>query len=86
MTKHLAYCKVYVCSRRYIYVGFYISVGNKIVTQVLFKSTSAQALIKLIICHVFIVSHLSVSHALYIGGELVKAETAIIMRQEYIQN
>ncbi len=84
------YCKINIIVNSYICVKFYASDHsvylNSSMLQVVFTSTNAESMIKLISIHLLISSNLSISHALYIGGELMKAELALIMRQEYIQN
>nr|YP_009315106.1 hypothetical protein P8471_pgp150 [Titanophycus setchellii]SCW23561.1 conserved_ORF_1 [Titanophycus setchellii] len=84
------YCKINIIVNNYIYVKFYAYDGNlalaRTLVQVSFKSTSAQSMMTLISSHLYIVSSLSVRHALYIGAELAKAEISMIMQQEYIQN
>nr|YP_009314285.1 Hypothetical protein ORF_1 [Liagora harveyana]SCW22539.1 Hypothetical protein ORF_1 [Liagora harveyana] len=54
--------------------------------RIIFKSATSNSIVKLINSHLLITSILSVGHALYIGGELVKAELALITSQEYVQN
>nr|YP_009314696.1 Hypothetical protein ORF_1 [Neoizziella asiatica]SCW23151.1 Hypothetical protein ORF_1 [Neoizziella asiatica] len=84
------YCKIYIVSRTYLCVKFYASDYSVDVIssmlRVVFISTNAQSMVKLINSHIWITSKLSISHALYIGGELVKAELTLITGQEYIQD
>nr|YP_009313877.1 Hypothetical protein ORF_1 [Hommersandiophycus borowitzkae]SCW22131.1 Hypothetical protein ORF_1 [Hommersandiophycus borowitzkae] len=90
VTEDSVYCKIIVIPDNYIILAVYLY-NNKLFiedsqTYVIFKATKADTMIHLVQKHLYIYSELSVSHSLYIGCELVKAEIALIMRQDYIQN
>ena len=83
------YCKISVIPNNCICAEFNLSnhyILTNMFLRVMFKSSSYNSIVKLIDNHVWISSTLSVGHALYIGGELVKAELALITSQEYVQD
>ena len=83
------YCNISVVPCGCICVEFHLSSYNtsvKILSKVIFKSSTANNIVKLINSHLLVCSKLSAGHSLYIGGELVKAELALIMSQDYVQN
>lgn len=56
------------------------------ICQVNFISSSSNLLFDLINKHHLLVKSISLSHALYIGKEIYKAELSKILLQEYIQS
>nr|YP_009315717.1 Hypothetical protein ORF_1 [Trichogloeopsis pedicellata]SCW24375.1 Hypothetical protein ORF_1 [Trichogloeopsis pedicellata] len=62
------------------------SIGSNKELSILFKASNSKVLIALIQNHLDVISRLSSKHALYIGSELIKAEIAQLMKQDYIQN
>jgi len=71
-----------------IVVSYFIDIGeNKMnVCQVNFIALSSDLIFDLIIKHSLLVQSISVSHSLYIGKEIYKAELSKIFSQAYIQS
>nr|YP_009313263.1 Hypothetical protein ORF_1 [Dichotomaria marginata]SCW21517.1 Hypothetical protein ORF_1 [Dichotomaria marginata] len=79
------YCKIYTDQYRNIHCVVYYDI-NRLKQAVLFKAKNAKKLSQLIQLHYLIYNYLSVSHAIYIGMELIKAEISLIMMQVYVQD
>nr|YP_009313469.1 Hypothetical protein ORF_1 [Galaxaura rugosa]SCW21723.1 Hypothetical protein ORF_1 [Galaxaura rugosa] len=82
------YCVININKDKQIYCIVYYRSDkkNSLDKSVIFKSKKAKRLSQLIQLHNCIYQNLSVSHAIYIGMELMKAEISVIVEQSYIQD
>nr|YP_009314902.1 Hypothetical protein ORF_1 [Scinaia undulata]SCW23357.1 Hypothetical protein ORF_1 [Scinaia undulata] len=62
------------------------SLSNQYTRCIRFRSAEAKKISQLLQLHEYICSNLSVSHSMYIGIELMKAEIAMILRQQFAQD
>lgn len=70
----------------FIIITFYADKKTRDEHTVIFCAKNAQVLCKLLELHNKVKNCLSASHAFYIGRELMKAEFAMILGQDYIQD
>lgn len=82
----ICYCLIKHLQWNYLSISLYIKKNPHTVQMITFKAKSAEVLCRLIGLHEKIADILSVTHTLYIGMELMKAEVAMVTGQNYIQN
>ena len=81
------YCIIYVKSNSVIYVCFIFNKLDKSsICHINFCAVSSSLLINLISQHKSLSQVISISHALYLGKEIYKAELSNICSQAYIQS
>ena len=81
------YCIVNL-NKNIIIVSFFMIVDKykKRVCKINFYAISCNLLLNLISQHYSIYNYISLSHALYLGKEIYKAELSNVFRQRYIQS
>lgn len=81
------YCIVNLNKNMIIVSVFILADKNKNrLCRINFYAMSSDLLLNLISQHYSIDSHISLSHALYLGKEIHKAELSIIFKQIYVQS
>ena len=88
MTSH---CIIKVLNNQTIQLSYYVAlpmrdtcIKNRYV-PIIFTANNAKSICDLMQYHQNIFLTLSSGHALYLGRELIKAELALIMNQQYVQ-
>jgi Domain of unknown function (DUF4346) len=89
MTSH---CIIKVLNNKTIQLSYYVAlsmrdtcVKNRYI-PIIFTSNNAKSICDLMQYHQNVFITLSSCHALYLGRELIKAEFALIMNQQYVQS
>lgn len=86
-----SYCVVKVLNNKMIQLSYYLvlSVRDRCIKNsfipIVFTANNAKSICDLMQYHQNIFITLSPDHALYLGRELMRAELALIMSQEYTQ-
>jgi Domain of unknown function (DUF4346) len=92
ISRFQCYCIIQVNNNDNLKLSFYKTIlplnssFQKYLIPVVFIAKTAKNICMLLQYHNNIFSNLSCDHALYLGRELIKAEIALIMHQQFVQD
>jgi hypothetical protein len=82
-----SYCIIKVLDNKTIQLSYYVALSmRETYVPIIFTANNAKSICDLMQYHQNIFITLSSCHALYLGRELIKAEFALIMNQQYVQS